>query len=194
MLITKEQALQVGFKSMWENSLRLSFVVYMNNLQLNRCTGRCIEIGTAEGYNAYSMLSHSDISLVLVDNYVESPEFEQRALDRLQSFKDRIQIIRKDSIEASKDFPDGEFEYIYIDGGHEYETVLRDCIAWWPKLKEGGVFAGHDWWKESVKKAVLEFANTNGKIGIVNGVETYHRPNSIPSSNLADMCDWWIYK
>ncbi len=44
------------------------------------------------------------------------------------------------------------FDFIYIDGyahtGQDNGTILKD---WWPKLKSGGMFAGHDYCKQFPK-------------------------------------------
>eukprot|EP00758_Cryptobia_borreli_P017348 Tbor_TRINITY_DN6182_c4_g1::TRINITY_DN6182_c4_g1_i8::g.22014::m.22014 len=35
------------------------------------------------------------------------------------------------------------FDYIYVDARHDYKGVLDDISQWWPKLKKGGIMAGH---------------------------------------------------
>lgn len=47
---------------------------------------------------------------------------------------------------------------VYIDGDHTYESVRDDIKAWLPKIRKGGILAGHDYgasW-HGVKKAVDE--------------------------------------
>lgn len=34
---------------------------------------------------------------------------------------------------------------IYVDARHDYCGVMDDLNAWWPKLREGGLAAGHDY-------------------------------------------------
>jgi hypothetical protein len=42
--------------------------------------------------------------------------------------------------------------------------VLKDCENYYPKLKDGGMFIGHDYNKiEGVNKAVAEFSAKVGK-------------------------------
>lgn len=47
-------------------------------------------------------------------------------------------------------YPDGYFSFVYVDARHDYKGVMRDLALWWPKLKLGGLMAGHDysWQKE----------------------------------------------
>jgi heme-degrading monooxygenase HmoA len=42
-------------------------------------------------------------------------------------------------------FEDLHFDYIFVDARHDYKGVLRDIVEWWPKLKVGGIMAGHDY-------------------------------------------------
>ena len=38
-----------------------------------------------------------------------------------------------------------------------YEGVKKDLIAWYPKVKKGGIFSGHDYgWTEHIRQAVDE--------------------------------------
>ncbi len=55
-----------------------------------------------------------------------------------------VKIYRTDSVEATNHFPDEYFDWIYIDADHSYEGCKRDLNAWYPKLKKGGMFCGHD--------------------------------------------------
>lgn len=58
--------------------------------------------------------------------------------------KGRAAIVNLDSIAASKTIPDGELDFLYLDARHDFAGVVADIHAWWPKVKVGGVFAGHD--------------------------------------------------
>lgn len=48
-------------------------------------------------------------------------------------------------MEASKNVPDESLDYIYVDARHDYCGAFEDMSAWWPKLKPGGILAGHDY-------------------------------------------------
>lgn len=51
--------------------------------------------------------------------------------------------------------------FCFIDAGHSYGAVKKDLEAWYPKMKDNGLFCGHDWFGEGVRKAVVEFAQNN---------------------------------
>ena len=54
-------------------------------------------------------------------------------------------IIRKTSVEAASDIPDGSLDFVYIDGNHRFEYLVADLAAWTPKVRPGGIVSGHDW-------------------------------------------------
>jgi len=73
-----------------------------------------------------------------------------------------ITPIKSTSLEAAKLVPDSSLDFCFIDASHDYDNVIADIKAWFPKVKLGGVIAGHDYpeW-EGVKKAVDEFFGNN---------------------------------
>jgi hypothetical protein len=63
------------------------------------------------------------------------------------------------SEEAVTYFGDNVFDFIYLDGNHNYEFIRHDIDIWWPKVKNGGYFGGHDYSNlalPGVKQAVEE--------------------------------------
>lgn len=69
--------------------------------------------------------------------------------------KEYINPVRMDSIEAAAQYEDDSLEFVFIDADHTYEAVKKDVLAWLPKVKSGGILAGHDYaWCEEVRKAV----------------------------------------
>ena len=74
-------------------------------------------------------------------------------------------VHRLDSSTASRGFPDGFFDWVYIDGNHLYQFVKDDLDRYYHKVKPGGFLAGDDyakgdWWQGGVKAAVDEFVGT----------------------------------
>ena len=57
----------------------------------------------------------------------------------------RIVMIRKLSLEAAREVPDGSLDAAYIDANHAYQPVLDDMDAWWCKVRPGGIMGLHDY-------------------------------------------------
>ncbi|MHB2017056.1 MAG: class I SAM-dependent methyltransferase [Candidatus Xenobia bacterium] len=57
-----------------------------------------------------------------------------------------------------------EADVVYIDASHVEDDVLADLVAWWPRLRPGGVLFGDDWSLEwyGVVCAVNRFARDHG--------------------------------
>ena len=73
-----------------------------------------------------------------------------------------VKIIRLDSYNASMKFENEHFDFIYIDGNHDYNFVKQDLNIWFPKLKDKGILFGDDYSRPyGVQKAVAEFAYSN---------------------------------
>jgi hypothetical protein len=59
--------------------------------------------------------------------------------------EDRANLIRATSETASTLFQNESLDFVYIDANHSYEHVKKDLELWFPKVKKGGIFAGHDY-------------------------------------------------
>lgn len=68
----------------------------------------------------------------------------RKALDNTAFASNRVTICRGDSAEKAETFPDASLDFVFIDADHTYEGVWRDLVSWWPKLRVGGMFSGHD--------------------------------------------------
>ncbi len=55
---------------------------------------------------------------------------------------DNVEIIRRNSIDRMKQFPDEYFDWIYIDASHLYQDVLDDLETARIKVRKGGIIAG----------------------------------------------------
>jgi hypothetical protein len=82
--------------------------------------------------------------------------------------QNRYQLLQNSTLEAAKQFPDGHFDWIYLDATHTYDAARKDLEAWYPKVRLGGLISGHDYQFQhqsigdgyvfGVKDAVDEFA------------------------------------
>jgi len=79
----------------------------------------------------------------------------QEYLQNIQHIHEFFTTMVNYSNEAAEYFLDDSVDCLFIDAGHSYEAVIKDIAAWLPKMKNGGIMAGHDYhaWK-GVKEAV----------------------------------------
>jgi len=133
------------------------------------------EIGVSTGNNAAEIIEALNVKKIyLVDNYIHNhrPEREEQAEKLINSLDVNFEWLKMDSVMAAKHITD-KLDYVYIDGDHTYEGVVRDIWAY-RKLCTG-LFSGHDYHNQTtpgVKQAVDEFV---GKVNTCN------------NSN-----DWWV--
>jgi hypothetical protein len=84
----------------------------------------------------------------------------------------RVEILRLESVAAARLLADDLFSFAFIDGDHRENAVMADLEAWWPKVKAGGIFAGHDYGTrghDGVKRAVDRWTEKMGVKMILPG-------------------------
>ena len=122
--------------------------------------GTAVEIGVAEGNYSRIFLDLWPGRYVMVDRWchidgyddvMNGPDAEHQARYRqamtvASEFADRCRVLRMDSATAAAHFDDASLDFVYIDGDHSVEGCTRDILAWAPKVKRGGVLAGHDYY------------------------------------------------
>ena len=135
------------------------------------------EIGVAEGSFSKELLDAGVERLYMVDAWKHLPSvtgdgnFPQEwhdknftvAFNKVQPFGWRAKLLRGLSVDMSKHVPDDSLDMLYLDAGHFYEAVLSDLTVWYPKVKSGGVVAGHDYLCKDyqVKEALRDFLASN---------------------------------
>ena len=172
-------------KKLQFQSMRPAIIYIKNNLGIGL---NGVEIGVYKGDNAEFILNVLKPTMLYLidpwDNFVDTDSNEIigethyiETQQRLEEYGNK-RLIKKTSKEASKLFKDGEFDFAYIDADHHYNSVINDLKLWYPKVKKGGVLAGHDYHRsmEGVVMAVNEFCVDN-KLQLMYA-ET----------------DWWIIK
>jgi hypothetical protein len=162
---------------------RTEFPVLLNERRLLGCG---VEIGVQLGeYSATILKYWRGMHLISVDpwlsdapeNYIDianvpqsqHEERYQATCQKLEPFGARSSIWRMTSLEAAPRIPDYSLDFVYIDARHDYASVMEDLIAWVPKVRPGGIVAGHDYLdgmlaagEFGVKRAVDEFFGERG--------------------------------
>lgn len=140
-------------------NLREDFVDLIDRLELK--VG--VEIGLGTGDNAIHLLENSSLEkLYSIDNWSvrNCRRHSQKTLKKMAKYESRFEFLNQVSAMAAEQFEDGFFDFIYIDGDHQFRGINADIRAFYPKLREGGFFGGHDYVKArrcGVVRAVNEF-------------------------------------
>jgi predicted O-methyltransferase YrrM len=124
--------------------------------------GRGVEVGVFQGaYSAHLLSAWRGRELVSVDPWEGADEAAEQARRTLARFGARSVIWRSTSLEAAEQIEDASLDFVYIDALHDYDSVREDLEAWYPKVRGGGILAGHDYFdrgSKRVKAAVDDFA------------------------------------
>ncbi|MBO9436316.1 glycosyltransferase family 2 protein [Ruegeria sp. R13_0] len=137
--------------------------------------GRCAEIGVWQGdFSAEILNITQPRELVLIDPWdllaektEEHTHAQHASAQKMQSKYDHVTrtlgrlpncIVRKGfSADVLETYPDGYFDWVYIDGNHMYDFVLEDILISARKVRSGGLIAGDDlFWKKDGRMHVRE--------------------------------------
>ena len=161
--------------------------------------GDGVEIGVRAGHFSAEILQvswlrrlfavdpwHAIDDHVYVDITNTTPEGHERnyreTAARLARFGDRAQLLRMTSAEAAPCFPDRSLDFVYIDGNHSFAACAEDIALWWPKVRSGGILAGHDY---------LDCRLPEGGFGVKSAVDAFGAPEALPIFVAAEKWPTW---
>lgn len=177
----------------WLQTLIMARSYLPNLMRLFKLNNKGVEVGVEKGEFSEVLLSHSNLLILYsVDSWKEFPKegFDDPANlsqaehdankadchERLGRFGDRSNMLHMLSNDAALLFKDDELDFVYIDADHRYEHVKEDVSTWYPKVKRGGIIAGHDYFNgekydiEFGVKAAVDafFSKANEKVFSTN--------------------------
>lgn len=172
----------------------------LNDLGL---TGDAAFVGVAEGQFEFYFIERWKGSGTLIDAWriLNAPGFSghgedtdagqearyQRIIRGAQKFGSRCKVMRATSEEAAPRFADGSLDFCYVDADHSTDGISLDATLWWPKVRRGGIFAGHDFLA----------GNFNGQeYGVKTVIDRLAKGCGVPV-NVTGEKDWpsfWIVK
>lgn len=119
-----------------------------------------VEIGCLDGYSSAVILDASELHLTSIDPFI--PDSMEKSLigsserykENVAPYGKRAGLIGDYSFNVSNmgvratlgympRLNDG-IDFLFIDGDHRYEEVLRDFLEWTHWLKPGGILSLHD--------------------------------------------------
>jgi len=153
--------------------------LYLEMVEKFPSGSKFVEVGSWKGrsssYIAVEIVnSKKDIEFYCVDTWEgslehKSGDVEKSLLTLYETFINNMKPVESYYIPlklsseiASKKFKDKSLDFVFLDASHEYEDVKTDIEKWLPKIKSGGILAGHDYYTgfydyfPGVKKAVNE--------------------------------------
>jgi hypothetical protein len=154
-------------------------------LVANGLTGAGAEVGVLRGFFSRDILQQWPGTLYLVDSWRCLPDLmdinnkDHRVhldnwavtFQNVYEFQERVVVIRDLSTRAASLIRDQSLDFVYLDAGHNYDSVIADLEAWRPKVKPGGLLCGDDYLDGvlmyegatifEVKRAVDDYATRN---------------------------------
>lgn len=141
----------------------------------------CCEIGVWKGeFSQLIIKKNNPTKLYLIDpwkdfgdNYFDKKHIKYRQENQDQRFKlvneklksnilkNQVEVLKMTSEEALSKLKDIKFDFIYVDGNHQYKFVKYDIENYFELLNESGYLVGDDYRIDSVKKAVHDFIQNN---------------------------------
>ena len=89
-----------------------------------------------------------------------------------KKFKENVNIIKGNSNDVLKEIKTEVFDYVFLDGGHKYETVKHDLENLVQIIHKNGIILCDDYnlsYAPGVKKAIDEYVlNNNFNLRILN--------------------------
>ncbi len=156
--------------------------------------GAMAELGSFKGRSICAIapiLNERGVDVTLVDTFVGLPDnpYITEVVSGVQ-YSDAAQLERElranvarfgldpvilveDSATAAARFADGSLDLVFIDADHQYDAVLRDLTAWWPKIAPGGRIAGHDYSSEIDKRFAQPKYGTSGGYHVARALRAF---------------------
>ena len=94
----------------------------------------------------------------------QNPYSKEAVLDLLSKFKNNVYLIKGNSNKVLKEIDMSKIEYVFLDGGHEYNTVMNDLNNCKEVVRNNGTLLCDDYdlgYAPGVKKAIDEFIEQN---------------------------------
>jgi len=115
-------------------------------------------------WDSYTHNNQNDLNYSITEIQQFEKEFRQKFT--------QSKILKMSSMQASIMFADDTFDLVYIDADHTYESVKNDLNAWYPKVKSGGIFAGHDYCEYYIEISKTRF-------GVIEAVNEFLKENDL---------------
>lgn len=168
-----------------------------------------VEVGVWRGDYSRSIIKNLQPSVFygvdpyeIYEGYTDKPnviEFQDQAnLDKLHArvtqtfntFNNKLGhtnsiLVRELGTNYASQHPDQSLDFVYLDSDHKYQSVKSEIEAWYPKVKVGGILAGHDY----IERSHIE------EFGVIQAVtEFIEQENLTLHTTDEQFATWWVTK
>jgi hypothetical protein len=127
------------------------FYEWVAGQMIGKSAPHLVEVGVCHGQSAAFLgvelanRNVTDARIDLVDRFHDEPS--ESILRRLKEKNPSVGWVAMpgNSWDVANLYRDDSLDFVFIDADHSYEAVSRDIDAWKPKVKRGGILAGHDY-------------------------------------------------
>lgn len=109
------------------------------------------EVGVRDGRTTFYLLDHIP-SLIIFGIDLSIKGFYNKEIK--EKYGDRLVAIEGNSSQMAEKIP--QVDLVFIDADHSYNGCRKDIISYRNKVKQGGIFSGHDIDYPGVNQAVRE--------------------------------------
>ncbi len=150
--------------------------------------GNGVELGVAGGNFSVAILQNTGVrQLWSIDKWNDHHGIGEYFIARhkLQPFGSSSQVLRATFEEVVGFFEPDVFDFIYVDGyAHTGQNGGQTLRQWWPKVKPGGVFAGHDY-----------CAKYQPTVDVVDAfVREHGLALQVTEESVKEHPSWWVVK
>ena len=121
----------------------------------------CPNIATLYGVDNYQPFFNEHTGQYITEFEVEMIKAESFNKHKFSEHSNKIKFLQVTSEQAAAQIPDESLDFIFIDADHSYDAVVCDLQMWYPKIKTGGLVAGHDYHTQPVSMAVNSFRSVS---------------------------------
>ena len=148
------------------------------------------EVGVAHGTNAAMFFKHvPGLKLICVDPWSafgkNTDEHMENVYRNARKNLDGKDVVwkRTPSLDGAKEVEDGSLDFVYIDGLHDFDSVMVDVITWTKKVRKGGIVSGHD----------FVYAPREGVVAAVTAYTKAHNVHHLYLTKERNECNSWFF-
>lgn len=113
-----------------------------------------------DSYEAYTDPLHGNYTVTEMVSTMNREIAERRIADSGHSDRIELRVLRSDV--AATQIADQSVDFVYLDKNFTESEQFSDVVQWYPKVRQGGVLAGHEAQTPEIIKATQTALRTMG--------------------------------